>query len=123
MSKYCRVAPISRIRKTNKVMDKRNLEMLESKISSARIVDYDRYFACTPEIITLFFSSLEKCIREIPPPLVFGADELILEPTLKKNLLFLKIYLNLFQETCLIKSLIYLLCFRIILQGKEFHLL
>lgn len=31
-----------------------NLEKLESKISSARIVDYDRYFASTPDIITLF---------------------------------------------------------------------
>lgn len=62
-----------------------NLEKLESKISSARIVDYDRYFACTPDIITLFFSSLEKCINDVPAPLVFGADELSLEPTLKKK--------------------------------------
>lgn len=62
-----------------------NLEMLESKISSARIVDYDQYFACTQEIITLFFSSVEKCIRDIPLPLVFRADELSFETTLKKK--------------------------------------
>ena len=62
-----------------------NLSDLDSKIRAARIVDDDRYFSCSPEIIELFFNLLERCLDGVQPPLVFGADELRLDPTIKKK--------------------------------------
>lgn len=58
---------------------------LDSKIRSARIVDDDRFFSCCPEIIEPFFDLLERCLDGVQPPLVFGADELGLDPTIKKK--------------------------------------
>lgn len=71
-----------------------NLTDLDSKIRAARIVDNDRYFSCCPEIIEPFFKLLESCLDGVQPPLVFGADELGLDPTIKKSLSFQIQFLN-----------------------------
>lgn len=62
-----------------------NLSELDAKIRASRIVDGDRYFSCCPEIIEPFFNLLEKCLDGVQPPLIFGADELGLDPTIKKK--------------------------------------
>ena len=62
-----------------------NLDELCCKIRSAQVVDYDRYFACSTSIITSFFLISCECLSNAPPSLIFGADELGLDPTIKKN--------------------------------------
>ena len=62
-----------------------NLLELCSKIRQARIVDYDRFFSCTTEIIQSFFELSSPHLEDKSPALIFGADELGLDPSLKKK--------------------------------------
>lgn len=62
-----------------------NLEDLCSKIRQARIVDYDRFFACTTDIVKSFFELSGPHIEDKNPALIFGADELGLDPSFKKK--------------------------------------
>lgn len=62
-----------------------HLEELCCKIRSSRIVDYDRFFACTTQILKAFYQISSNCLDGISPALIFGADELGLDPTLKKK--------------------------------------
>lgn len=67
-----------------------NLEDICSKIRPARVVDYDRFFSCTTENVKAFFDTLRPCIVDKSPALIFGADELGLDPTLKKKYIFIE---------------------------------
>lgn len=62
-----------------------NLEELCFKIRSAKVVDYDRYFACVTSVITSFYKVSSECLSDVAPALIFGADELDLDPTIKKK--------------------------------------
>ena len=61
-----------------------NLLDLCAKIRQARIVDIDRFFSCTTEIVKSFFELSSPLLEDKSPALIFGADELGLDPTLKK---------------------------------------
>ena len=62
----------------------KHLEDLDSKIKSARIVDNDRYYACTPDILNSYFSVIGPILTRAHPALIFGADETHLDPKIKK---------------------------------------
>ena len=66
-----------------------NLSEHDAKIRSARIVENDRYFSCCPYLINPFFDLLERCIDGVVPPLIFGADELCLDATIRKKFVVL----------------------------------
>lgn len=62
-----------------------NLEDWCSKIRQARVIDYDGFFSCTTDIVKAFFDTSKPFIEDKSPALIFGADELGLDPTLKKK--------------------------------------
>ena len=62
----------------------KNLNELEAKIKSARVVDYEWYFVCTPGIIIAFFKITCEVLDGVESALIFGADELGLDPSIKK---------------------------------------
>lgn len=62
-----------------------NLEDWCSKISQSRVVDYDRFFSCTTDIVKAFFDTSKPFIENKSPALIFVSDELGLDPTLKKK--------------------------------------
>ncbi|KAK8889283.1 hypothetical protein M9Y10_034029 [Tritrichomonas musculus] len=63
----------------------KHLEDLDSKIKSARIVDNDRYYACTPDILNSYLSVIGPILTRAHPALIFGADETHLDPKIKKK--------------------------------------
>ena len=62
-----------------------HLQELQASIKSAQIVDNDRYFACTPQILNSYFDVAKPLLQTTPPALIFGADEIGLEPKIKKK--------------------------------------
>ena len=62
-----------------------NLIELHAKIKSARVVDSERYFSCTTEIIISFFQISSEILKDVEPALIFGADELGLDASINKK--------------------------------------
>lgn len=46
----------------------------------------DRFFSCTTEIVRTFFELSSPHLENKNPALIFGADELGLDPQLKKKI-------------------------------------
>lgn len=71
-----------------------HLNELESSIKSGLVVDNDKYFSCTPQILINFFKVSQTVLKETHSSLVFGADEMGLETAIKKSKLFQIISMN-----------------------------
>ena len=54
-------------------------------IKTTRFIDILRKIACTPENITHYFQIAADIIARIHPFLIFGADETMLFPTIRKR--------------------------------------
>ena len=62
-----------------------HLNELESSIKAARIVDNDRYYSCSPEILNSYFNIARPLLTKTHPALIFGGDETHLDPKIKKK--------------------------------------
>lgn len=61
------------------------LEDLMASIKTTRFVDVLRIIACTPENIDSYFDLLSEIIERFHPYLIFGADETMLFPSIKRR--------------------------------------
>ena len=62
-----------------------HLNELEASVKSGQIVDYERYFSCTPQKVTPYLNTVKPLLENTHPALIFGADETGLEAKLKKK--------------------------------------
>ena len=51
-----------------------HLKELESSILSGKVVDNDRYYSCTPQILNSYFNIAKPLLETTHPALIFGAD-------------------------------------------------
>lgn len=62
-----------------------HLQELESSIKSGEVVDNDRYYSCTPQVLNAYFDISKQLLENTHPALIFGADETGLDPKVKKK--------------------------------------
>ena len=65
----------------------KRLEELESSLRYKRLIDIKRLLACTPEHITDYHEKYHDLISGIPPALLFGADETMLDSSGKSKVI------------------------------------
>ena len=65
----------------------KRLSELEAMLKYKRVIDIKRLLACTPEHISEYHNKYSELIRRTPSPLLFGADETMLEASGRKKVL------------------------------------